>query len=368
MITKILYPVFFLLIAVSASGQNQIAIKGQVINQPSIKRIYFTEDFNGTEIKDSANIVNGKFVFQKVPEYGFPVLNFIYVGVEDEHKVMKRKLLADFFMESGNTEIKITGLEFRAGAQITGSKTTEHYGQYKSDRESYLQNRQKRNADPNYVPLKGQAARDDYMEGLRQVGTGFVMDHPDSYFSLFLLEKDLSSMSTPDQLADLFAALDPALQKSEKGQDVLKNITSAAKVKVGTLAPDFIELDSLGKEVKLSDFKGQYVLIDFWASWCKPCRAENPYLLQAYAAYQNKNFTILGVSLDKSRKAWLDAVKQDGLPWHHVSSLNPQKAESALKYGVTSIPRNFLIDPTGKIIAMDLRGHELESRLPQLIK
>lgn len=141
------------------------------------------------------------------------------------------------------------------------------------------------------------------------------------------------------------------------------------KTNVGVTATDFTQNDPTGKPVKLSDFRGQYVLVDFWASWCKPCRAENPNLLKAYNKYKSKNFTILGVSIDDSdmKKAWLNAVQQDGLPWTQTSELKGANSEAALAYGVTAIPANFLISPEGKILAKNLRGAELEKKLAELL-
>lgn len=133
--------------------------------------------------------------------------------------------------------------------------------------------------------------------------------------------------------------------------------------KIGSIAPDFT-LNALdGKPVSLKEFRGKYLLVDFWASWCPPCRAENPNVVLAYERFRNKNFTILGVSLDKDKSKWQEAVTKDRLTWTHVSDLQGWESAVAASYGVQSIPANFLIDPTGKIIAVNLRGDDLEKVL-----
>lgn len=131
---------------------------------------------------------------------------------------------------------------------------------------------------------------------------------------------------------------------------------------------NFTQNDTLGNAVSLASFKGKYVLLDFWASWCGPCRAENPNVVKAYNKYKDKGFTILSVSLDQPGKhqAWMDAIHKDGLTWTHVSDLKFWDNEVAKQYGIRAIPQNFLIDPEGKIIAKDLRGDELTKTLSEL--
>ncbi|MDB5112382.1 MAG: thioredoxin, partial [Mucilaginibacter sp.] len=138
---------------------------------------------------------------------------------------------------------------------------------------------------------------------------------------------------------------------------------------IGLMAPDFTQFDVNGKAVKLSDFKGKYVLIDFWASWCVPCRRENPNLIKAYQQFKDKNITILGVALEEKghKDAWLAAIKKDGLIWPQVADIQNADNEAQKAYKVSSIPMNFLIDPSGKIIATNLRDKGLLDKLSEIL-
>jgi thiol-disulfide isomerase/thioredoxin len=133
------------------------------------------------------------------------------------------------------------------------------------------------------------------------------------------------------------------------------------------LAPDFRQADPRGRPVQLASLRGQYVLLDFWASWCPPCRAENPVLVRAYHRYKGKKFTILSVSLDHDRAAWLKAVRADNLTWPQVSDLKGWDNAAAVRYRIEALPQNYLLDPAGHVVGQNLRGAALEQRLAQLL-
>lgn len=192
----------------------------------------------------------------------------------------------------------------------------------------------------------------------------FIQSHPDSYVSLYNLLNISKSSKYLQDVERCYKLLNPMLKNSVEGKEIARRISEGNKTTIGLFAKDFTQPDINGKEVKLSDYKGKYVLVDFWASWCLPCREENPNVIAAYNRYLSKNFTVLGISVDvlSNKQNWLKAIKEDQLPWEQLSDLKKEN-EAAKLYGITTIPANVLIDPTGKIIGKDLKGKELRDKL-----
>jgi peroxiredoxin len=197
----------------------------------------------------------------------------------------------------------------------------------------------------------------------------YIRQNPDSYFSLEALTELAGENVDVYKIEPLFKGLSAKVRNTKAGTDVAKLLYDIGATSIGAMAPDFTQSDVNDKPVKLSDFRGKYVLLDFWASWCGPCRAENPNVMKAFNKYKEKNLTVLGVSLDQPGKkaAWLAAIKADGLPWTQVSDLQFWNNAAAKQYNIRAIPQNFLIDPTGKIVAKNLRGEALEKKLEELL-
>ena len=222
--------------------------------------------------------------------------------------------------------------------------------------------------------ITGSEANDIYMRNAKITrAKGYSLDsllaaHPSSPVAAYFVVKDFAYKLDLEGMKAARAKFDASLNGSSYILQIESMIDRMEKVQVGSVAPDFTLPDVDGNPVSLSSFRGKYVLVDFWAAWCPDCRKENPNIVAAWNKYKDKNFAVLGVSLDRNRDQWLAAIEKDGLKWTQVSDLKYWNSDAAVLYCIRWIPMSFLIDPEGKIIEIGLEGEELHNKLEELLK
>lgn len=353
-------------------------INGNVGKLTSVSKAYLVYQPGANRMLDSADITDGKFKF--TGEIIYPVGAFLiidHLGVGFGHLDNSADVL-NFYLEKG--DINISSPDSVSKAVITGSKINEDNikliaqlrpifddAQKIKEQEKSISEAQKNSAE---YQAKTAAKLKQIQVAEKATLKMFILANPDSYLSLLALRSVGGPSPDPVELGELYGTLSQNLKDTETGKMLKQSIDELSSTAIGVAAPDFTEADVNGQPVKLSSFKGKYVLIDFWASWCGPCRQENPNVVKTYNKYKNKNFTIIGVSLDREsgKEDWMNAIKNDGLVWTQVSDLKFWQNEVALLYKITAIPSNFLIDPSGKIVAKNLRGVDLDKKLGELLE
>ena len=337
-------------------------ISGDIKDYPDGKLILYRVFDEDSSIVDSSTIKGGKFLFE-LPGTEVRLANLLFPDGQ---------ATVQFFTEPGN--ISITGSRDKMqGIEVTGTNTNVLNAELKKSNESI----EAKYSSLMEIGSNAQQIGDNKtMDSVRailmnleketnQSNVEYAKKHPESVLSAYLGLMAVSSGVDMD-LAPLYNSFTPEVKKTFFGTKLQSLVESAARTAVGSLAPDFEGMTPEGKLLKLSSLKGKTVLIDFWASWCGPCRQENPSIVKTFQDYNPKGFNIIGVSLDQEKDKWLGAITQDGLNWPHVSDLKGWKSNIAAMYGVQGIPQNFLLDSEGKIIAKGLRGQELNEKLKAL--
>ncbi|KIO77004.1 hypothetical protein TH53_11580 [Pedobacter lusitanus] len=352
-------------------AQQPFSIKGEIKSLQPGDKIFLNYIADGKSVLDSAIAAKGTFTFNgKIKD---PARGVLYK--KSNVKGVKSDALP-FYLESGNIEVAAT--DSLKKATINGSLINRDNSKLKSQSKTVQDQIDILNAEyAKFTPeqKKDKAFIDSFEKRYENISAGltpiyldYARNNPDSYISIVVLSQLATNDKVHSDAEQLFQALSPKVRETSTGKSIAGYFEAAKKTKVGLQAIDFTQNDVNDKPVKLSDFKGKYVLVDFWASWCGPCRQENPNVVSAYNQYKDKGFTVLGVSLDQPGKkaAWLKAIEDDKLAWTQVSDLKFWDNAVAKLYGIRSIPSNFLIDPSGKIIAKGLREEALHNKLAEI--
>lgn len=362
-------------VPVMANAQSEtFSIKGKIAKTNAKDKVYLMYKNAGANVKDSALVKNGTFAFNgKVSGPVAAKLTLNHNGAEE-----KNADALSLYLDKGT--IGVSAKDSIKNAQITGSAINTEYAKYKAvlaGPEKIMKGLSVDWAAASNEQKENEAFRkgfsDRYQAAAKEkneLQEAYVTKNPDSFFSLLAVKETTDNEEDPAKIELAFNKLSERLKASSAGVALVKTIANIKATQVGSIAPDFTQNDVNDKPVKLSDFRGKYVLLDFWASWCGPCRAENPNVVKAYNEYKDKNFTVLGVSLDNPGKKefWLKAIEADGLAWTQVSDLQGWNNAASKMYGVKGIPQNYLVGPDGKIVAKNLRGEELHKALSGLIK
>lgn len=349
-----------------ANAEKGFSIKGSINGLKDKSLIYINFRYNDVLSVDSVEVKSGSFIYKG----NTPEANMYWLGLERN----PREALILFIDNKDEISIKGDAASFTKSI-VSGGESQKLYSEYLAMADAYMAKRNQFIKDFNTEARAGnQEAATKIQESAKteegvyaQQLLKFVESHKGSNVSAYAAY--ISTYDWPDIAVydKHFNALDEKVQKGKFGKLLADKIRTIKGTTIGYEALNFSQADVNGKNVSLSDYKGKYVLVDFWASWCGPCRMENPTVVKAYQTYKDKGFDVFGVSLDDKKDKWIKAIEKDNLTWTHVSDLKGWQNEAAKLYGVQSIPFNLLLDKEGKILAKGLRGEDLLKKLSELL-
>ncbi|GAB2763909.1 TlpA disulfide reductase family protein [Rhabdobacter roseus] len=373
---KVLFLLTMGLWAAQAGAQTtaprEFTVQGKIKNGSAGEKVYLQLSTNPPVTVDSTTLAaDGTFSIKSTEKDGG---NFYLLNVAERQKIV--------LLVEGGEQLNVVADGFDKDSKgaagkttVTGSKNVEYYGKLldlnqamvekvNQWTESYAQANEKK--DTKKMQAIQEAFRQAELEHVTKI-KAMIPEMGTSMVALFAANNLLNPERDFAEMEAVAKRFEQEKINTKMAQAYLGYIKRVRGVAVGDEAPDFTLDTPEGSTVSLSSLRGKYVLIDFWASWCGPCRLENPNVVKMYNKYKDKGFSIFGVSLDNSKDAWVAAIKKDGLTWVHGSELKKWNSEVAQNYGVNAIPATYLIDKDGKVIAKNLRGPSLESKLEELI-
>ncbi len=372
---KNLVKIFFLLLVatmVSCAKKSEFVINGELKNAGENKKVFlFVADSLGQMIPMDSTVLNENKEFVLKAKSEQPEFYQVFVGDKSYMLIAQNgdeiKLKADLANHSGAYEIngsaeadKITEYnKITSEFSLESGQLAEKYSKLVAE------NQDNKDAIIAEFHEKSQKLYEPFLAKSYQ----FIQNNKKSLTAFFAANVIMGTDPNAYE-NEIIAYSKEAKESFPQNKAVIafaRQMESLEQVAVGKAAPEFSAKSPEGKEIKLADFKGKYVLLDFWASWCGPCRQENPNIVKIFHDFKSKNFTVFGFSLDDDQTKWLNAIKADNLDWQHVSELKQWDAETARLYNINAIPASFLIDPNGKIIAKNLRSEDLRKFLEKTL-
>lgn len=362
----------FVFVSCGGGKSNTAFITGTVKDADG-QYVYLEElNFQKTNVIDSCKVENGKFTIKKkagaMNYYQLRLGNYVVQTAQNTAPTNLIILLTD---SSETITVDADGKNFNIKPTIKGSRQTTLLEQlnaeilkgesvidsvnavYNSDRENFDM------ASAEKTVANVMTSRISYMKK-------FIDEHPTDFVCLQALAM-LNTDADYEYFKKVSENLSIALPKNGWVMNLKERVSQLGNIVIGNEAPDFTIKTPNDENISLKSFRGKFVLVDFWASWCKPCLEENPVVVSAYAKFKSKNFEVFGVSLDQNKQAWIDAIAKNKMTWKHGSDLQFWDSAPAIMYNVQSIPYNILVDPQGKIIAKNLRGEQLDQKLTEVL-
>ena len=343
----------------ACNAQSGYKVTGTVEGMPDGKAIIATVNGSTLDTLAKADVKNGSFEFTgNVSE---PTGAYIMV--------IGQRGAIPFMLENANITISAG----HAGLTVTGSEGQKIYDQFMAINATAQQEAMKLQQEfqaANGDQAKIQAIQEAYaklMTDVQAKETELIKANPDSYVSACVIASGMGQMEY-EQLKERYNLLGEKAKAGAQGKAIAAQIAKLESTAIGQIAPNFTITTPEGESISLYDIKGKVKLIDFWASWCGPCRGENPHVVEIYKEYHPKGLEIFGVSLDNNKEAWVKAIADDGLVWKHGSDLKGWQSAPAQLYSVSGIPHTVLLDENNKIIAKNLRGDELKQKIAELLK
>lgn len=359
-----------LFVACNNLKDNEFLISGTANGVENGKKVFIeVQTETGTLAKDTAVVTDGKFELKGITEE----IDLGFIRIENE------QINLPLILEEGKIEINIVKDSLHKST-LGGTPNNDKFQKFNTESRAISEKVAKFEKDNGPEMQKAQMSNDTvtinkllkeykkFQNEMNDYSKKFIKENPDAYLSVLLLENFLMRQYlTPEEIKSYFEGLDKDVKETKSGKKIKTALDSMSAIVIGKPAPNFSAPSPEGKTISLKESLGKVTIIDFWASWCGPCRAENPNVVALYNEFHPQGLNIIGVSLDKDAAKWKDAIAKDGLIWSHVSNLKFWEDPIAKQYNVQSIPATFILDEKGNIVAKDLRGEELRAKVAALL-